>query len=56
MKPLMAEEILRERSGSLSARELFDLTLLATDDRDAAEEAFNERVLAELRAGRTPSV
>lgn len=51
-----AEEVLRERAGELTAAAIRSLTLVATGDPFEAERAFNRRVLADLRAGRTPEV
>lgn len=45
-----AEEVLRERGGSLSAVELFRVTWLATGDRGQAERARMRRALDEMRA------
>lgn len=50
-----AEEVLRRRGGSLPARVVFDLTLLATGSREQAEAAFRARRHAELRSGQTPT-
>lgn len=46
-----AEEILRERGGTLSAEELFRAVWLATGDRRQAERERLRRALDEMRAG-----
>lgn len=45
--PLWAEEVLRERGGSLSSGELYRMELLATGDRLRAEKARARRWLDE---------
>ena len=52
--PVWADEVLRERRGSLTAGQLRDLTLLATGDAQAAEDAWLARAEEDMRAGRTP--
>ena len=46
---IWAEEVLRERGGSLPADALRTVTLLATGSQDAADDAFARRVLEEER-------
>jgi hypothetical protein len=43
-------------SGSLTRRELYRITRLATGDKARAADARSRRALAERRAGRTPEV
>lgn len=54
-----AQRLLREASYrpdlNLSADQLYDLTLAATQSQRKAEEAFKARRHQELRAGRTPA-
>lgn len=45
-----AEEVLRERGGSLSGDQLYHITLLATGDRKRAEKDRARRILDETRA------
>lgn len=49
MHKIRAEEILRKHYSSLSPDAIYDLTLLVTEDRDAAEKAMRERILERLR-------
>lgn len=56
LMPLWAEEVLRDRGGGLTARELQEMTLLATGDKDKAEKAMTDRIAEEMRAGKTPEV
>ncbi len=49
MQPIWAEEVLRDRGGSLTAQSLYDLTLLATGDEDYAGTVAARRVLEEER-------
>lgn len=55
VNPLKAAEILSER-GPGSAENAYELTLLATGDKAAADDAWTRFVDSELRAGRTPEV
>lgn len=50
-----AEDIIRNHSGSLTADQLYDLTLEATGSKSAAERAFLARRNAELRSGQQVS-
>jgi hypothetical protein len=57
MPRLQAADMLEQaRRGeiSLNADSWFDLTLMVTGDRDAAEKAHNDYVKREMKAGRTP--
>jgi hypothetical protein len=56
MDRVWASRVLRERGGSLTNKELYRLTLLATDDEGKAQEARERRVLEELRRNETPDV
>lgn len=48
---LEAERVLAERGGSMSADELFDWVLQATNNQERAERAFCARRKAELKSG-----
>jgi hypothetical protein len=55
---LWAEEVLRDRGGSLKATELKSLVLVSTGDQDEADTAFANRLLEEMRNDptKTPDV
>lgn len=50
VEPLWAEQMLRERGGSLTADELRRLVLLSTGDSAEASAAWSRRVLEEREA------
>ena len=50
---LWAEEVLRDRGGSLSPAQLYALILMKTGDKAKAEDAWAERNAAIMRAGGT---
>jgi hypothetical protein len=54
MEGVWAEEILRERGGSLGNKAVYQLTLLATGSETAARDARADRVAEELAKGETP--
>jgi len=51
---LWADEVLRARGSTLTPESVRSLTLLATDDPLAADQAFAERVLEQLKAESAP--
>lgn len=53
---IRAEEVLAERGGSLSNKDVYNLVLLATGDKNQADRARNVRILEEMRRGITPDV
>lgn len=56
MDGVLAEEVLRERGGSLNNKQMYSLTLLATGDKKQAERAKSRRIMDELRQGLKPDV
>jgi hypothetical protein len=46
---IWAEEVLKQRGGSLKAKELKMLVLLATGDRDQADSEYSQRLLEEMK-------
>lgn len=50
--PVWAEEILRDRGASLPANDLESLMILATGDREKAEDERVKRQLQEMRRGK----
>lgn len=53
---MLAEETLREKGGSLSAKALYQIVLQATGDKKEAEKARRKRWLEEMKAGEVPEV
>ena len=56
LAPVKAEEVLQDRGGSLSNKDVYNLTLLATGDKEQAEDARSRRIMDELRRGLVPDV
>lgn len=56
MDSVWADEVLRERGGSLDNRAIYYMTLMATGSKEQAEDAKSKRIMEELRQGRTPEV
>lgn len=54
MDAVWAEEFLRNRGSELTPEGLRHLTLLATGDEKAAEDAWLKRVEADMRRGKLP--
>lgn len=48
---LDAEDYLREHAGEMTAEQLYDAVLRASDSKSAAERAFMTRRKAELKSG-----